>query len=262
MDDDILLGGDSLYDDEYRRKQQRVRRKSEEAARHAEQEQMQVIRVLIADDQDLVRNGFRLILSSYEHISVVGEARNGKEATELVRQHRPDVVLMDIRMPQRNGIEATSDLTHDPTLSDTHILILTTFDVDEYVYDALAAGASGFMLKDCDPDDLVSAIEVVSKGEALIQPSITKRLIEAFVGARTTKIKRSSASLDSLTDREREIMVQIAYGLTNDEIAERLYISPATVKTHAARVMSKLEVHDRAQLVVLAYENGLVVPGT
>ena len=162
--------------------------------------------------------------------------------------------------PIENGIEATAEITADPELADTHVLILTTFDIDEYVYDALSAGASGFMLKDSEPDDIADAIEVVAKGDALIQPSITRRLVETFVESRARKV-HSETSLSVLTDREREILALVARGLTNDDIAADLVISPATVKTHVARIMSKLGAHDRAQLVVLAYENGLVVPG-
>ena len=218
------------------------------------------LRVLIADDQDLMRSGFRLILLSYDGIDVVGEARDGFEAVELAQRLEPDVVLMDIRMPRRNGIEATRDIVANPKLPRTHVLILTTFDLDEYVYDALAAGASGFLLKDSEPDDIVDAVRIVAQGDALIQPSITRRLIETFVNSRPRRA-RASASLSVLTEREREILGLVARGLTNDDIAERLVISPATVKTHVARVMSKLGAHDRAQLVVLAYENGLVTPG-
>lgn len=258
-----LIGGANLYDDKYRAMQERLRQRSEEAARMADEAYGKgpELRVVIADDQDLVRNGFRLILSSFENLKVVGEASTGREAVEVVRATKPDVVLMDIRMPVENGIEATREITEDPELADTHVLILTTFDIDEYVYDALSAGASGFMLKDSEPDEIAAAIEIVAQGDALIQPSITRRLVETFVNSRTRKA-HSDASLSVLTDREREILAFVARGLTNDEIAADLVISPATVKTHVARVMSKLGAHDRAQLVVLAYENGLVVPGS
>lgn len=257
-----IIGGDSLYDDSYREVQERLRKRSEESLRAtwALQQSDTELRIVIADDQELVRSGFRLILSSYENLKIVGEASNGSEAVSLVRQLHPDVVLMDIRMPIMDGIEATAEITQDPSLECTKVLVLTTFDVDEYVYDALQAGASGFMLKDSEPDDIANAIKVVSVGDALIQPSITRRLVEAFVGSRSRKIY-SKGSLDALTDREREILSFVAKGLSNDEIAEELVISPATVKTHLARVMAKMDVHDRAQLVVLAYENGLVVPG-
>lgn len=219
------------------------------------------IKVLIADDQDLVRSGFRLILSSYDGIEVVGEARDGDQAITLTQRLRPDVVLMDIRMPRVNGIEATRSIRSNPALSAVQVLILTTFDLDEYVYDALSAGASGFLLKDAEPDDIASAIHVVASGDALIQPSITRRLIETFVAARPATPGFAVTDLNQLTEREREILTLVARGLNNDQIGERLFISPATVKTHLARVMGKLDAHDRAQLVVLAYEGGLVKPG-
>lgn len=257
-----LIGGTELYDDKYRQIQEKLRQRSEEAARMAEAatDRTSDVRVLIVDDQDLVRNGFRLILSSYDHIKVVGEADNGLSAYDQALALHPDVVLMDIRMPIENGIEATKRIIDDTRLSGVRVLVLTTFDVDEYVYDALSAGASGFMLKDAEPDDIVQAIHVVAQGDALIQPSITRRLIETFVESRHRSAD-PAASFDVLTEREREILTYVAHGLNNDEIADRLVISPATVKTHIARIMSKLNAHDRAQLVVLAYENGLVVPG-
>lgn len=221
------------------------------------------ISVVIADDQDIVRSGFNLVLTSYEDIDVIGQARDGKEAVAKARDLKPDVVLMDIRMPHMNGIEATRAIREDPDLQNVHVLILTTFDQDEYVYDALAAGASGFLLKDADPDEIVAAVHVVAKGEALIEPSITRRLIETFVANRphTSYGVHSGTILRALTDREREILALVARGLTNDEIGTELVISPATVKTHIARIMSKLNAHDRAQLVVMAYESGLVKPG-
>lgn len=223
------------------------------------------LRVLIADDQELVRSGYRVILASYDGIEVVGQARDGEEAVQRAQELRPDVVLMDIRMPRRNGIEATRDITANPLLAGTHVLVLTTFDIDEYVYDALAAGASGFLLKDADPDDIVAAIRVVAAGDALIQPSVMRRLVESFVASRpraahATEGGKESlrAALAGLTDREREVLLLVARGLTNDDIAAELFISPATVKTHLARVMAKTGSHDRAQLVVFAYESGLV----
>lgn len=222
------------------------------------------LRLLVADDQDLVRSGFRLILSSYDGLSIVGEARDGEEAVELARRLVPDVVLMDIRMPRMNGIEATRAITSDPALADVRVLILTTFDVDEYVYDALAAGAGGFLLKDAEPDDIASAVRVVADGDALIQPSVMRRLVETFVRTRPAAASAGfggRGAFSALTEREREILVLVARGMTNDEIGGELFISPATVKTHLARIMAKLDAHDRAQLVVLAYEGGLVKPG-
>nr|WP_241963576.1 response regulator transcription factor [Gordonibacter sp. 28C] len=222
------------------------------------------LRLLVADDQDLVRSGFRLILSSYDGFSIVGEARDGEEAVELARRLVPDVVLMDIRMPRMNGIEATRAITGDPALADVRVLILTTFDIDEYVYDALAAGAGGFLLKDAEPDDIASAVRVVAAGDALIQPSVMRRLVETFVRTRPATAATGfggRGAFSALTEREREILVLVARGMTNDEIGGELFISPATVKTHLARIMAKLDAHDRAQLVVLAYEGGLVKPG-
>lgn len=226
------------------------------------------IRVVVADDQDLVRSGYRAILGTYPDIVVVGEARDGEEAVLVTQRLKPDVVLMDVRMPRRNGIEATRDITANPTLARTHVLVLTTFDIDEYVYDALAVGASGFLLKDADPDDIAAAVRVVAAGDALIQPSVMKRLVERFVatrpraGAPGLDAGRPLAqTLSGLTDREREILGLVARGLSNDEIGAELFISPATVKTHLARVMAKTGAHDRAGLVVFAYESGLVAPG-
>ena len=222
------------------------------------------IRVLVVDDQDLVRGGFKAILGTYEGIEIVGEARNGADAVQEAQRLRPDVVLMDIRMPEMNGIEATRAITGNPLLAKTRVLVLTTFDVDEYVYDALGAGASGFLLKDAEPDDIVEAIHIVARGDALIQPSVMRRLVETFVASRPRagmpKGSHAREAIRSLTDREREILTLVARGLTNEEIADDLVISPATVKTHVARIMGKLDAHDRAQLVVCAYESGLVSP--
>ncbi len=218
------------------------------------------IRIAIADDQDLVRKGFRLILSSFPGIEVVGEAVDGADAVALARRMRPDVLLMDIRMPRKDGIEACRELAGDPDTADVAVLILTTFDIDEYVYDALAAGASGFLLKDVDPDDLAQAIRVVHEGNALIQPSITRRLVETYAASRS-KTRFDGTRISDLTDREREILTMVGKGMSNDEIAAELVISPATVRTHLGRIMVKLDAHDRAQLVVAAYESGLVKPG-
>ena len=218
------------------------------------------IRIAIADDQDLVRKGFRLILSSFPGIEVVGEAVDGADAVALARRMRPDVLLMDIRMPRKDGIEACRELAGDPDTADVAVLILTTFDIDEYVYDALAAGASGFLLKDVDPDDLAQAIRVVHEGNALIQPSITRRLVETSAASRS-KARFDGTRISDLTDREREILTMVGKGISNDEIAAELVISPATVRTHVSRIMVKLDAHDRAQLVVAAYESGLVKPG-
>lgn len=225
------------------------------------------IRVLVADDQDLVRSGFKMILGTYEGIEIVGEAKTGEQAVAEAQRLRPDVVLMDIRMPEMNGIEATRAITGNPLLAKTRVLVLTTFDIDEYVFDALSAGASGFLLKDADPDDIVAAIRVVAAGDALIQPSVMRRLVETFVAARpragwgsAEAAEGRRAALAALTDREREILMLVARGLSNDDIAAELFISPATVKTHLARIMAKTDAHDRAQLVVFAYETGLVSP--
>lgn len=227
------------------------------------------IRVLVVDDQDLVRSGFKMILNTYDGIEIVGEAKNGEQAVAEAQRLRPDVVLMDIRMPEMSGIEATRAITGNPLLAKTRVLVLTTFDIDEYVFDALAAGASGFLLKDADPDDIAAAIRVVADGDALIQPSVMRRLVETFVAARprggwgsADAADARRAALAALTDREREILMLVARGLSNDEIAEELFISPATVKTHLARIMAKTDAHDRAQLVVFAYETGLVRPAS
>lgn len=218
------------------------------------------LRVLVADDQALVRGGFRVLVDSAPDLEAVGEASNGAEAVALARETLPDVVLMDIRMPLMDGIEATREIVADPETAETRIIILTTFDLDEYVYEALRAGASGFLLKDTDPDALLEAIRVVAGGEALLAPSVTRRLIAEFA-RRPAHPHAHQADLELLTDREREVLGLVAKGLSNAEIATELYISPATAKTHVSRVMMKLAARDRAQLVTFAYESGFVTPG-
>jgi len=217
------------------------------------------IRVLLADDQTLVRSGFRALLERSDDIEVVGEAADGAAAIDLARTERPDVLLMDIRMPGVDGLEATRRITADETLAKARVIMLTTFELDEYVFEALHAGASGFLLKDVEPDELRAAIRIVAHGEALLSPSVTRRLIREFV-AQPGRHRPPPEQLDSLTEREREVLALVAEGLSNQEIAERLVISPATAKTHVSRTMLKLHAHDRAQLVVVAYETGLVRP--
>jgi DNA-binding NarL/FixJ family response regulator len=218
-----------------------------------------MIRVLLADDQALVRAGFRALLDAEDDIDVVGEAGDGDEAVQLAAQERPDIVLMDIRMPGMDGLAATRRIAGDRRLRQTRVVILTTFDLDEYVFEALRAGASGFLVKDTRPADLVQAVRVVAAGEALLAPSVTRRLIATF--ASHAKEPPATSALDALTEREREIVVLVAEGLSNQEIADRLVVSPLTAKTHVSRAMAKLGVRDRAQLVMLAYESGLVRPG-
>jgi DNA-binding NarL/FixJ family response regulator len=218
-----------------------------------------VIRVVLADDQALVRGGFRSLLDARDDIDVVGEAADGHEAVALARQHRPDVVLMDIRMPGLDGLDATRQIASDPDLAAVRVVILTTFGLDEYLFDALRYGASGFLVKDTRPANLVEAVRVVAAGDSLISPSMTRRLIEEF--ATNAKPSRPAKELDVLTDREREVLALVAGGLTNDEIGQRLYLSPATARTHVSRIMTKLAARDRTQLAVLAYETGLVRPG-
>jgi DNA-binding NarL/FixJ family response regulator len=218
------------------------------------------IRVGIADDQSLIRDGLRVQLGYADGLQVVGEAANGEQAVALARQQRPDVLLMDVRMPVLDGIEATRRIRGDPGLAGVHVLILTTFDLDEHVYGALAAGASGFLLKDATPEELVQAVRVVAAGEALLAPTVTTRLIREFA-ARPAAGRPRPGLLDALTDREREVLVLVAHGLSNSEIAGRLVVSPLTAKTHVSRSLTKLGLRDRTQLVVLAYEAGLVVPG-
>jgi DNA-binding NarL/FixJ family response regulator len=217
------------------------------------------ITVVVADDQALVRGGFSVLLRSADDIEVVGEAGDGAEAVDVTLRERPDVVLMDIRMPVIDGIEATRRIIADPRTSSTRILIVTTFDLDEYVYDGLRAGASGFLLKDTRPDALLDAVRVVASGDSLLAPSITRRLIEEFTTRPMAAVQPTT--LDGLTEREREVLVLVARGHSNAEIAEILYMSPATSKTHVSRLLTKLDSRDRAQLVMRAYESGLVTPG-
>ncbi|GAA1760949.1 MULTISPECIES: response regulator transcription factor [Streptomonospora] len=218
-----------------------------------------MIRVLLADDQALVRAGFRALLDSAEDVSVVAEAADGREAVRLAAAERPDVVLMDIRMPVLDGLAATRRILADPALESVRIVILTTFDLDEYIFEALRTGASGFLVKDTEPEDLLQGVRVVARGDALLSPAVTRRLIADYAGR--PKRPEPSARLAELTEREREVLVLVAAGLSNEEIAERLVVSPATAKTHVSRTMVKLRVRDRAQLVVLAYESSLVAPG-
>jgi DNA-binding NarL/FixJ family response regulator len=217
------------------------------------------IQVLIADDEALVRSGFRMVLEAEDDIEVVGVASNGRQAIDGVRRLKPDVVLMDIRMPELDGIAATREIVGGEPEGPPRVLILTTFDLDEYVYDALGAGASGFLLKDAPPEQLTEAIRVVARGEALLAPAITRRLIEDFSRARPPR--EAPPGADELTPRELEVWRLLAQGLSNAEIAETLIVSGTTVKTHVARILMKLRVRDRVQAVVLAYESGLVAPG-
>ena len=232
-----------------------------------------MIRVLLADDQALIRAGFRVLLEAADDIEVIGEAVNGDQAVELAKAERPDVILMDIRMPGTDGLAATSQIAATDALNGVRVVILTTFETDEYVYQALRAGASGFLVKDAEPEELIRAVRVVYRGEALLSPSVTRRLIAslarrapavpaAAVPGRDTANRALPASdLARLTEREREVLGLVAQGLSNDEIAVRLYLSPLTTKTHVSHIMTKLCARDRARLVVIAYESGLVVPG-
>ncbi|MGH3666147.1 MAG: response regulator [Egibacteraceae bacterium] len=216
------------------------------------------MRVALADEQVLVRAGFRALLDSEDDIDVVAEASDGEEAVELASRLRPDVIFMDIRMPALDGIEATRRIAADERLDGIKVVILTTFELDEYVVEALRAGASGFLVKDTDPVELLQAVRVVARGDSLLSPSVTRRLIAEFVAS--TPDRRPPPGLGVLTEREREVMALVAAGLSNDEIAEHLVVSPATAKTHVSRAMVKLHARDRAQLVVFAYESGLVKP--
>jgi DNA-binding NarL/FixJ family response regulator len=219
-----------------------------------------VIRVLLADDQALVRAGFRVLAGQAPDIEVVGEAANGAEAVELARSLRAEVVLMDIKMPGTDGLEATRRIAADPGLSGVRVIILTTYEEDEYIFAAIQAGASGFLVKDTEPEDLVSAIRVVARGDALLSPGVTRRLIAGLAGRGPAQPVDSSA-LAALTEREREVLALVAGGMTNDQIGAALFISPLTAKTHVNRTMAKLGARDRAQLVIIAYETGLVRPG-
>jgi DNA-binding NarL/FixJ family response regulator len=218
-----------------------------------------MITIELADDQALVRAGFRALLDGEDDIAVVAEAADGDEAVELARAHRPDIVLMDVRMPRTDGLRATARLTADPALSRTRVIVLTTFELDEYVFGALRAGASGFLLKDMEPAELLDAVRIVAGGDALLAPRHTRRLIEAFVAQADGGT--DDAELAELTAREREVLALVGQGLSNGEVAERLVVSPLTAKTHVARLFTKLGARDRAQLVVIAYETGLVRPG-
>jgi DNA-binding NarL/FixJ family response regulator len=227
-----------------------------------------VIRVLLADDQALIRAGFRVLLEAADDIEVVGEAAGGEQAVALARSERPAVILMDIRMPGTDGLAATRQIAADEALSATKVVILTTYETDEYVYQALRAGASGFLVKDAEPDELIRAVRVVDRGEALLSPSVTRRLIASLATRAPAAAPgpggspvRPGSDLARLTEREREVLSLVAQGLSNEEIARRLFLSPLTTKTHVSHIMTKLPARDRAQLVVIAYESGLVVPG-
>ncbi len=219
-----------------------------------------MIRVLIADDQALIRAGFRLLLESAEDIDVVGEAVDGAQAVELATATRADVVLMDIRMPHVDGLEATRRIADTEDLAGVRVLILTTFEADDYVYQALRAGASGFLVKDTEPGELLHAVRVIARGDALLSPSITQRLIADVLSRPHAGTTTRSGDLERLTEREREVLILVGTGLSNDEIAARLHLSPLTSKTHVSRILTKLGARDRAQLVVTAYETGLITP--
>jgi DNA-binding NarL/FixJ family response regulator len=218
-----------------------------------------VIRVALADDQELVRAGFAALLDAEDDIEVVGEAADGQDAVRVAEQRRPDVILMDIRMPVLDGIEAIRRIAARPDLASVHVVILTTFELDEYVFEGLRAGAAGFLVKDTDAAELIRAVRVVADGGALLSPTVTRRLIAEF--ASRTREARTVPGVAELTPREREVVALIAQGLSNDEISRKIYISPSTAKTHATRAMTKLGARDRAQLVVLAHQAGLVTPG-
>jgi DNA-binding NarL/FixJ family response regulator len=218
-----------------------------------------MIRILLADDQALIRAGFRALLNAEPDMVVVAECGTGADAVMLADRERPDIVLMDIRMPQGDGLDATRKILADPGLRGTRVIILTTFELDEYISEAVRAGAAGFLVKDTEPEELLRAVRVVHDGDALLSPSVTRRIMAQL--AVQSRAARPPASLDQITDREREVLQLVGEGLNNAEIAERLFITPLTAKTHVSRIMTKLLVRDRAQLVVLAYESGLVRPG-
>lgn len=220
------------------------------------------IRVVVADDQTLVRRGFATLLGLEDDLDVVGEATDGAQAVELARTLTPDVVLMDIRMPGTDGLEATRQITADPQLAGVRVLVLTTFDLDEYVFEALRLGAAGFLVKHTDPDELIRAVRVVAAGDALLSPTITRRLIREFVGGSTGSAHTPAPSKLALqlTEREREVVNLVAQGMSNEQIADQWFVSQATVRTHVSRAMTKLYARDRAQLVVLAYQHGLAGP--
>ncbi|MGK5684236.1 response regulator [Actinoplanes sp. URMC 104] len=218
-----------------------------------------MIRVLLADDQPLIRSGFRALLDAEDDIEVVAEAGDGRQGVALARRHLPDIALLDIRMPGADGIEATRHITADPALASVHVVILTNYGLDEYVFEALRAGAAGFLVKDIQPEDFLHAVRVAARGDALLAPSITRKLIDRYVTQPPRP--RAGALLIGLTNREREAVALVARGLSNDQIAARMVISPVTAKTHVNRAMTKLRARDRAQLVIAAYESGLVTPG-
>ncbi|MDI2035253.1 response regulator transcription factor [Paenarthrobacter nitroguajacolicus] len=218
-----------------------------------------MIRILLADDQTLIRAGFRALLDAEPDMEVVGEAGTGRDAVRLATREKPDVILMDIRMPDEDGLTATRKILSDPALAGTRVIILTTFELDEYIAEAVRAGAAGFLVKDTEPTELIRAVRVVHDGDALLSPSVTRRIMAQL--ASQSRAAGKVVPLDQVTEREREVLALVGEGLNNAEIAERLFITPLTAKTHVSRIMTKLMVRDRSQLVVLAYESGLVKPG-